>query len=139
MFRVEKFSFGGKSKPQGKKILKFIERVHGEENVTQGKIKTLVLCRNNFFDFLEEASRTPQKEIHVEELLVTPKWKDNVPETETNTKIVVSKKVNIRGSACVLLFIELSPELNHLDIGELQRQCRYPRIDMPKIGIQLTK
>ncbi|OIR56088.1 MAG: uncharacterized protein A8A55_3166, partial [Amphiamblys sp. WSBS2006] len=59
--------------------------------------------------------------------------------TETSTRIVVSKRINIKGNTRVLLFIELGPEISHLNIGEIQRQCRSPRIDMLRISIQLTK
>ncbi|OIR57130.1 MAG: uncharacterized protein A8A55_2118 [Amphiamblys sp. WSBS2006] len=135
---VEKVSFGSKSTPQNETFLKLIERVQGG-NVTQGKIKTLVLNRSNFFDFLEEANRTAQKEIHVEELLVTQKGKDSGPETKTSIKIAVSKKVCVRGNVRVLLFIELAPEISHFDICEIQKQCRSPRIDIPRINIQVTK
>ncbi|OIR56678.1 MAG: uncharacterized protein A8A55_2573 [Amphiamblys sp. WSBS2006] len=134
---VEKLSFGSKSNPQSEKVLKLIKRIHEREGVVVRKIQRLVLCRNNFFAFLEEASRTAQKEIHVEDLAVTQSGKDNG--SETSTRIFVSKKISIIGNARVLLFIELGPELSHLDIGELQKQCRSPGIDIPKINIVLTK
>ncbi|OIR58584.1 MAG: uncharacterized protein A8A55_0631, partial [Amphiamblys sp. WSBS2006] len=49
------------------------------------------------------------------------------------------KRVGIIGSARVLLFIEFGPELSHFDIDEIQRQCRSPRIDIPRINIRLTE
>ncbi|OIR55744.1 MAG: uncharacterized protein A8A55_3511, partial [Amphiamblys sp. WSBS2006] len=58
---------------------------------------------------------------------------------ETSTKIVVSKRIGIRGNACVLLFIELGPEISHLNIDEIQRQCRSPEIYMPRINIFLEE
>ncbi|OIR55927.1 MAG: uncharacterized protein A8A55_3326, partial [Amphiamblys sp. WSBS2006] len=133
---VEKVSFGSKSNPQSEEVLKLIERVHMGDNVAPKKIKMLVLGRSSFFDFLEEANRAGQKEIHIEDLAVTQNGKDNGPKTETSTRIVVSKRINIRGNTRVLLFIELGPEISHLNIGEIQKQCRSPRIDMPKINIR---
>ncbi|OIR58365.1 MAG: uncharacterized protein A8A55_0836, partial [Amphiamblys sp. WSBS2006] len=139
VFHVENLSFGSKSNPKNEKILKLIERVHGGENVTPRKIKTLVLSMGNFFDFLEEANRAGQKEIHVEDLLVTQGGKDSGPKEGTNTKIIVSKKINIKGNPCVLRFIELGPEISHLDIDGIQRLCLSPQIDIPRINIQVTK
>ncbi|OIR57040.1 MAG: uncharacterized protein A8A55_2208, partial [Amphiamblys sp. WSBS2006] len=135
---VEKVSFGSNSKPQSEKFLKLIGRVHGGIVVSR-KIKMLVFGKNNFFGFLEEARRAGQKEIHAEDLVVTQRGKNNVIEIETRTRIVVSKKISIKGNARVFLFIELGPEISHLDIDELQKLCRSPRIDMPKTSIQLTK
>ncbi|OIR56040.1 MAG: uncharacterized protein A8A55_3214, partial [Amphiamblys sp. WSBS2006] len=80
-----------------------------------------------------------QKEIHVEDLLVTQGGKDSGPKEGTNTKIIVSKKINIKGNPCVLRFIELGPEISHLDIDKIQKLCRFPRIDIPRINIQVTK
>ncbi|OIR55978.1 MAG: uncharacterized protein A8A55_3275 [Amphiamblys sp. WSBS2006] len=60
-FRVEKLSFGCKLNHKSKRFLKLIGRVRGGENVALGQIQRLVLSRNNFFGFLEEASRTSQK------------------------------------------------------------------------------
>ncbi|OIR57129.1 MAG: uncharacterized protein A8A55_2116 [Amphiamblys sp. WSBS2006] len=136
---VEKLSFGAKSNLWSGIFLKLIKGVQGGENVAPRKIKTLVFSKRSFFDFLEEARGIPQKEIHVEDLFVAQNGRGSGPETGTSTKIVVSKRINIRGNPCVLLFIELGPELNHLDIDGLQRQCRYLRTDMPRINIQLTK
>ncbi|OIR56028.1 MAG: uncharacterized protein A8A55_3223 [Amphiamblys sp. WSBS2006] len=79
----------------------------------------------------------PQRKIHVEDLAVTQNGKETGP--ETNTKIVVSKKTNIKGNPRVLLFLEFGPEVSHLDIDGLQRQCLSPEIDLPKIKIQLTE
>ncbi|OIR55769.1 MAG: uncharacterized protein A8A55_3485, partial [Amphiamblys sp. WSBS2006] len=81
--------------------------------------------------------RITKRKIHVEELAVTQTGKDIGPETET--RIVVSKRIGIRGSACVLLFIELGPELNHLSIDEVQTQCLSPEIPISRINIQLTE
>ncbi|OIR58380.1 MAG: uncharacterized protein A8A55_0837 [Amphiamblys sp. WSBS2006] len=134
---VEKLSFGSKSKPQSEKVLKLIERVHMGDNVTPRKIKRLVLGRGNFFDFLEEANRATQKEIHVEDLFVTQKGKDSGP--KEGTRIVVSKKINVKENACVLRFIELGPEISHLEVDEIQRLCRSPEINIPRINIQMTK
>ncbi|OIR55818.1 MAG: uncharacterized protein A8A55_3437, partial [Amphiamblys sp. WSBS2006] len=58
---------------------------------------------------------------------------------ETSTRIVVSKRINIKGNACVLLFIELGPEISHLNIDEIQRQCRSPEIKTTRINMVLTK
>ncbi|OIR55756.1 MAG: uncharacterized protein A8A55_3497, partial [Amphiamblys sp. WSBS2006] len=55
------------------------------------------------------------------------------------TRIVVSKKINIKGNPRVLMFIEFGPELSHLDIDELQKYYRSPEIAIPRISIQLTK
>ncbi|OIR55720.1 MAG: uncharacterized protein A8A55_3534, partial [Amphiamblys sp. WSBS2006] len=138
-FYVEKVSFGNKFKQKSEKFLKLIERVHGGEAAAPKKIKRLALNKNNFFSFLEETRRIAQRKIHVEELGVTQGGKETGPETETSTKIVVSKRITIIGNARVLLFIELGPELNHLDIDKIQTQCRSPEIDIPRINIQLTE
>ncbi|OIR58412.1 MAG: uncharacterized protein A8A55_0803 [Amphiamblys sp. WSBS2006] len=134
---VEKVSFVKKLNPKSEKFLKLIERVHGGETAAPRKIKALVLSRNNFFAFLKETRRISQRKIHVEDLIVAQTGKYAGPETET--RIVVSKKIGIIGSACVLLFIEFGPELSHFNIDEIQRQCRSPGIDIPKINIQLTE
>ncbi|OIR56878.1 MAG: uncharacterized protein A8A55_2371 [Amphiamblys sp. WSBS2006] len=136
---VENLSFGNKSNLKREMFHKLIKRVHEGENVASRNIKMLVLNRNNFFNFLEEENGTARKEIHVEDLFVAQNGKDSGPETETTTKIVVSKKISIKGNACVLLFIELGPEISHLDIYEIQRKCRFPEINIPRINIQLTK
>ncbi|OIR56604.1 MAG: uncharacterized protein A8A55_2649 [Amphiamblys sp. WSBS2006] len=125
-FYVEKVSFGNKLNPKSETFLRLIERVHEGETAAPRKIKNLVLGRNSFFGFLEKTRRISQRKIHVEEVVVTQNGKGTGP--ETSTRIVVSKKISITGNARVLLFIELGPELNHLDIDELQRQCRSPRI-----------
>ncbi|OIR57484.1 MAG: uncharacterized protein A8A55_1750 [Amphiamblys sp. WSBS2006] len=138
-FYVEKVSFGNRLNPKNEKFLKLIKRVHEGETAVPKKIKELALNRNSFFEFLEKASRTAQKKIHVEELTVTQGGKDKGPGIGTNTRIVISKRISIRGNACVLLFIEFSPELNHLNIDEIQRQCRSPRITIPRINMILTK
>ncbi|OIR55610.1 MAG: uncharacterized protein A8A55_3644, partial [Amphiamblys sp. WSBS2006] len=117
--------------PKSEPFFKLIERVHGGETTTPRKIKGLVLNRNSFFGFLEEARRIPQRKIHVEELAVTQNGKDTGPETET--RIVVSKKIGIKGNPRVLLFIELGPEISHLNIDEIQRQCLSPEIVIPRI------
>ncbi|OIR56382.1 MAG: uncharacterized protein A8A55_2871, partial [Amphiamblys sp. WSBS2006] len=90
-----------------------------------------------FFGFLEEARSISQRKIHIEDLVVTQNGKDIGPETET--RIVVSKKIGITGNTRVLLFIELGPEIKHLDIDEIQRQCRSPGIDIPRINMVLTE
>ncbi|OIR56468.1 MAG: uncharacterized protein A8A55_2784 [Amphiamblys sp. WSBS2006] len=136
-FYVENLSFGSRLNTQNEKFLKLIKRVHEGETAAPKKIKTLALNRNSFFDFLEEARSIPKRKIHVEDLVVTQTGKDTGP--ETNTKIVVSKKIGIVGNICVLLFIELGPELSHLNIDEIQRQCRSPWIDIPRISIRLTE
>ncbi|OIR57127.1 MAG: uncharacterized protein A8A55_2120, partial [Amphiamblys sp. WSBS2006] len=136
---VEKFSFGGKSTPNSESFLKLFERVQGGESVAVRKIKMLVLNKNSFFDFLKEARIIPQKEIHVEDLFVIQSGRESGPETSTSTKIVVSKSINIKGNACVLRFVELGPEIGHLDIASIQRQCRSPGMDIPRINIQVTK
>ncbi|OIR55953.1 MAG: uncharacterized protein A8A55_3301, partial [Amphiamblys sp. WSBS2006] len=133
---VEKVSFGNKLNPKSEKFLGLIERVHGGETTAPRKIKKVTLTRNSFFDFLEEARRIPQKEIHVEDLGITQSGKDTGPETET--RIVVSKKISIKGNARVLRFIEFGPELSHFNIDEIQRQCRSPEIDIQRITILLT-
>ncbi|OIR57451.1 MAG: uncharacterized protein A8A55_1787 [Amphiamblys sp. WSBS2006] len=136
-FYVEKLSFGNRLNPKSEKFLKLIERVREGETAAPRKIKGIALNRNSFFGFLEETSRTTQKEIHVEELIVTQNGKNTGP--ETSTRIVVSKRISIGGNACVLLFIELGPELNHLNIDEIQKQCRSPEIDIPRITIELAE
>ncbi|OIR56243.1 MAG: uncharacterized protein A8A55_3011 [Amphiamblys sp. WSBS2006] len=136
-FYVEKISLGNKLNPKSEKFLKLIERVHGGETTTPRKIKALFLNKNSFFGFLEETKRIPQRKIHVEELAVTQTGKDIGPETET--RIVVSKKIGIRGNPRVLLFIELGPELSHFNIDEVQRRCLSPEIPISRINIQLTE
>ncbi|OIR55840.1 MAG: uncharacterized protein A8A55_3414, partial [Amphiamblys sp. WSBS2006] len=131
--------FGNRLNPKNEKFLKLIERVHERETTAPRKIKKVTLTRNSFFDFLEEARSIAQRKIHVEDLGIIQTGKDIGPETETSTRIVVSKRISIRGNACVLLFIELGPELNHLSIDGIQRQCRSPEIDIPRINIQLTE
>ncbi|OIR56060.1 MAG: uncharacterized protein A8A55_3194, partial [Amphiamblys sp. WSBS2006] len=138
-FYVEKVSFGNKLNPKSEPFFKLIERVHGGETTTPRKIKKFTLSRNCFFGFLEEARRITKRKIHVEELAVTQTGKDTGPETETSTRIVVSKRIAIIGNACVLLFIELGPELSHLNIDEIQTKCRSPWINIPRISIQLTE
>ncbi|OIR55638.1 MAG: uncharacterized protein A8A55_3616, partial [Amphiamblys sp. WSBS2006] len=113
---VEKVSFGNKLNPKSENLLKLIRRVHEGETTAPRKIKMLVLGMDNFFDFLEETNRTAQKEIHVEDLLVTQKGRESGPKTETSTRIFVSKKISIKGNARVLLFVELGPEISHFDI-----------------------
>ncbi|OIR56316.1 MAG: uncharacterized protein A8A55_2938 [Amphiamblys sp. WSBS2006] len=113
---VEKVSFGSKSNPQNEKFLKLIERVHGGETTAPNKIKALVLNRNSFFSFLEEAKSIPQRKIQVEDLAVTQSGKTNGPQTETSTRIAVTKKIRIIGNICVLLFIELGSETSHFNI-----------------------
>ncbi|OIR56262.1 MAG: uncharacterized protein A8A55_2992, partial [Amphiamblys sp. WSBS2006] len=137
-FYVEKVSFGNKLNQKSEKFLKLIERVHGVETAAPKKIKKVVLNRGGFFSFLEEARRITKRKIHVEELAVTQNGKDTGPETETNTRIVVSKKIGIRGNVCVLLFIELGPEISHLNIYEIQTQS-YTEINIPRIKMILTK
>ncbi|OIR56308.1 MAG: uncharacterized protein A8A55_2946, partial [Amphiamblys sp. WSBS2006] len=134
---VEKVSFGNKLNPKSEKFLKLIKRVQEGETPAPKKIKILVLSRNSFFGFLEEAGMISQRKIHVEDLAVTQNGKETGP--ETNTRIVVSKKTNIKGNPRVLLFIEFGPEVSHLDIDGLQRQYLSPEIDIQKINIQLTK
>ncbi|OIR56703.1 MAG: uncharacterized protein A8A55_2549 [Amphiamblys sp. WSBS2006] len=136
-FYVEKVSFGNKLIPKSKKLLRLIERVHGGEETAPRKIKALVLNKNSFFVFLEEARRITKRKIHVEDLAVAQSGKDTGPETET--RIVVSKRIGIRENACVLLFIELGPEISHLNIDEIQRQCLSPEIVIPRIKFVLTK
>ncbi|OIR57483.1 MAG: uncharacterized protein A8A55_1752 [Amphiamblys sp. WSBS2006] len=136
-FYVEKVSFGNKLNPKSEKFLKLIERVHEGETTAPRKIKKFLLTKNNFFDFLEEARSISQRKIHVEDLTVTQIGKDTGP--ETNTRIVVSKNISIRGNAHVLRFIEFGPKISHLDIDEIQRRCRSPGINIPKIKIQLTE
>ncbi|OIR57485.1 MAG: uncharacterized protein A8A55_1751 [Amphiamblys sp. WSBS2006] len=138
-FYVERVSFGSRLNPKSEKIFKLIKRVHEGENVAPRKIKKVTLSRDNFFGFLKETSSISQRKIHVEDLAVTQNGKSNGPRTETSTRIVVSKKIGITGSACVLLFIEFGPELSHLNIDEIQRQCHSPEIDIPRINIRLTK
>ncbi|OIR56610.1 MAG: uncharacterized protein A8A55_2642, partial [Amphiamblys sp. WSBS2006] len=138
-FYVEKVSFGSMLNPQRETFLKLIERVHEGETTTPRKIKALVLNRNSFFVFLKETRRISQRKIHVEELGIHQTGKDTGPGTETSTRIVVSKKITITGNARILLFIELGPELNHLDIDGIETLCRSPEIDIPRINIQLTE
>ncbi|OIR55917.1 MAG: uncharacterized protein A8A55_3337, partial [Amphiamblys sp. WSBS2006] len=127
---VEKVSFGNCLNPKSEKFLKLIKRVHEGEKAAPRKIKKLALSRNSFFGFLEEARKITKRKIHVEDLSVTQGRKETGP--EIGTRIVVSKKIGIRGSARVLLFIELGPEISHLDIDEIQKQS-YTEIDIPKI------
>ncbi|OIR56514.1 MAG: uncharacterized protein A8A55_2739, partial [Amphiamblys sp. WSBS2006] len=134
---VEKFSFGMNVNPGNESFLKLLERVHKGESVAVRKIKMFVLNRNSFFDFLKEARIIPQKEIHIEDLFVTQNRKDSGH--ETSTRIVVSKKISIKGNPRVLLFIELGPEINYLDIASIQRQCRSLRTDIPRINIALKE
>ncbi|OIR55967.1 MAG: uncharacterized protein A8A55_3286, partial [Amphiamblys sp. WSBS2006] len=138
---VEKFSFGGKSTPNSESFLNLFERVQGGESVAVRKIKRVIFGKSSFFDFLEEANRTGQKEIHLEELIVAQNGRESGPETgtSTSTKIVVSKSINIRGNPCVLRFIELGPEISHIDIASIQRQCRSPGIDIQRINIVLEE
>ncbi|OIR56479.1 MAG: uncharacterized protein A8A55_2772, partial [Amphiamblys sp. WSBS2006] len=138
-FYVEKVSFGNRLNPKNERFLKLIERVHERETTAPRKIKKVTLNRNGFFGFLEEARSIPQRKIHIEDLAVIQTGKDKGLGTETSTRIVVSKRISIRGNACVLLFIELGPELNHLNIDEIQTQCLSPEIDIPGINIQLTE
>ncbi|OIR56512.1 MAG: uncharacterized protein A8A55_2741, partial [Amphiamblys sp. WSBS2006] len=135
---VEKFSFGKNVNPKRESFLKLIKPVHEGENVAPRKIKKLIFIKSSFFNFLEETRRIPQGKIHVEDLFVTQNGKDSWPKTGTSTRIVVNKKINIRGKVRVLQFIELGSELNHLDIDELKRQCLSPEIVIPRINIQLT-
>ncbi|OIR55839.1 MAG: uncharacterized protein A8A55_3416, partial [Amphiamblys sp. WSBS2006] len=125
--------------PKSETFLKLIERVHEGETTTPRKIKELVLNRNSFFGFLQKARRITKRKIHVEDLGINQTGKDTGPGTETSTRIVVSKRITMAGNARVLLFIELGPELSHLNIDEIQRQCRSPWINIPKISIQLTE
>ncbi|OIR57085.1 MAG: uncharacterized protein A8A55_2162 [Amphiamblys sp. WSBS2006] len=136
-FYVEKISLGNSLNPKNEKFLKLIKRVHGGETTAPKKIKKLALNRNGFFGFLEEARRILRRKIHVEELEVTQSGKDTGPETET--RIVVSKKISLIRNARVLLFIELGPKISHLDIDEIQRQCLSPEIEIPRISVILTK
>ncbi|OIR58407.1 MAG: uncharacterized protein A8A55_0804 [Amphiamblys sp. WSBS2006] len=136
-FYVEKVSFGSRLNPKSEKFLKLIERVHEGETTAPRKIKKFALSRNCFFGFLEEARSISQRKIHIEDLVVTQRGKDVGPETET--RIVVSKKIDIKGSACVLLFIEFGPELSHFNIDEIQRQCRSPIITIPRISMGLAE
>ncbi|OIR56196.1 MAG: uncharacterized protein A8A55_3058, partial [Amphiamblys sp. WSBS2006] len=136
-FYVEKISLGNKLNPKRETFFKLIERVHGGETTAPRKIKKVALSRNSFFDFLEEARRIPQRKIHVEDLVVIQNGKDKG--LGIGTRIVVSKRISIRGNACVLLFIELGPELSHLRIEEIETQCRSPEIPIPRINIQLTE
>ncbi|OIR56148.1 MAG: uncharacterized protein A8A55_3106, partial [Amphiamblys sp. WSBS2006] len=136
-FYVEKVSFGNNLNKKSEKFLKLIKRVHGGETTAPRKIKKVALTRNSFFGFLEEARSIPQRKIHVEDLAVTQTGKDKG--LGIGTRIVVSKRISIRGNACVLLFIEFGPELNHFNIDGIQRQCRSPEIDIPRINIQLTE
>ncbi|OIR57450.1 MAG: uncharacterized protein A8A55_1789 [Amphiamblys sp. WSBS2006] len=134
---VEKVSFGSKLNKKSEKIFKLLERVHEGETTVPKKIKKLALNKNSFFCFLEEARKITKKKIHVEDLAVTQKVKDTGP--ETNTRIVVSKRISIRGNAHVLQFIEFGPEINRFNIVEIQRQCHFPWIDIPRINIRLTE
>ncbi|OIR56491.1 MAG: uncharacterized protein A8A55_2766 [Amphiamblys sp. WSBS2006] len=134
---VKKVSFGNKLNPKSEKVLKLIKRIHEGETAAPKKIKKVTLNKNSFFGFLEKTRRISQRKTHVEELVVSQVGNDTGP--ETSTRIVVSKKINIKGNPRVLLFIEFGPELNHLDIDELQILCRSPEMAIPRISIQLTK
>ncbi|OIR55666.1 MAG: uncharacterized protein A8A55_3588, partial [Amphiamblys sp. WSBS2006] len=112
---VEKVSFGNKLNPKSENLLKLIKRVHKGETTAPRKIKTLVFGKGSFFDFLKEASEIPKRKIHVDDLLVTQSGKDSGPKEGTTTRIVVSKKISIKGNARVLLFVELGPEISHFD------------------------
>ncbi|OIR58409.1 MAG: uncharacterized protein A8A55_0806 [Amphiamblys sp. WSBS2006] len=136
-FHVEKVSFVNRLNPKSETFLKLIERVHGGETAAPRKIQRFVLNKNIFFWFLEEARSIPQRKIHVEDLIVAQPGKYTGPETET--RIVVSKRINITGSACVLRFIEFGPELSYFNIDEIQRQCRSPEIKTTRINMVLTK
>ncbi|OIR56694.1 MAG: uncharacterized protein A8A55_2558 [Amphiamblys sp. WSBS2006] len=136
-FYVEKVSFGNRLNPKSEKFLKLIKLVHEGETTAPRKIKTLVFGKGSFFGFLQKTRRITKRKIHVEELAVTQGGKDIGPETET--RIVVSKKIGITGNARVLLFIELGPELSHFNIDEVQTQCLSPEIPISRINIQLTK
>ncbi|OIR56826.1 MAG: uncharacterized protein A8A55_2424, partial [Amphiamblys sp. WSBS2006] len=138
-FYVDNVSFGSRLNPKSEKFLKVIERVHWGETNAPRKIKTLALSRNSFFWFIEEARSILQRKIHVEELSVTQSGKEKGLEIGTSTRIIVGKGISIIGNACVFLFIELGPEISHLNIDGLQRQCRSPGIDIPRIRIQLTE
>ncbi|OIR56062.1 MAG: uncharacterized protein A8A55_3191, partial [Amphiamblys sp. WSBS2006] len=109
------------------------------ETTAPRKIKTLVFGKGSFFDFLKEASEIPKGKIHVDDLLVIQKGRESGPKTETSTRIVVSKKISIKGNARVLLFVELAPEISHLDICEIQRLCLSTIIDIPRINIVLKE
>ncbi|OIR56367.1 MAG: uncharacterized protein A8A55_2884, partial [Amphiamblys sp. WSBS2006] len=110
-FCVEKVSFGNRLNPKNETFLRLIERVQEGETAAPGKIKKLELSRNGFFWFLQKTRKIAKRQIHVEEFAVTQDGEYNG--RETSTKIVVSKKISIRGSARVLLFLEFGPELNH--------------------------
>ncbi|OIR56381.1 MAG: uncharacterized protein A8A55_2872 [Amphiamblys sp. WSBS2006] len=100
-FYVEKVSFGTRLNPKSKKFLNLIKRVQGGETAAPRKIKALALSKNSFFGFLEEIRSIPQGKIHVEELVITQTEKDKRPGPETETRIVVNKKICIAGNACV--------------------------------------
>ncbi|OIR56005.1 MAG: uncharacterized protein A8A55_3249, partial [Amphiamblys sp. WSBS2006] len=136
-FYVEKVSFGNNLNPKSETFLNLIERVHEGETTAPRKIKTFVLNRDSFFGFLEKTRRITRRKIHVEDLSVTQGGREKRPETET--RIVVSKKISITGNPRVLLFIDLGPEISHLDIKEIQTQCRSPWIPISKIQMFLTK
>ncbi|OIR58455.1 MAG: uncharacterized protein A8A55_0769 [Amphiamblys sp. WSBS2006] len=149
---IEKLSFGGffcqkdrnasdidrLLQQKDKNILKIIGwGCKRNPKKTSPKIKKLLLEKTNFFCFLEEAAKTGEREIHVEELSVAQRGEASAPETDT--KIFVSKKLKIEGNIRVLLSIVLGPELNHLDFREVQRQCGWSRTKTPEINISLTK
>ncbi|OIR58401.1 MAG: uncharacterized protein A8A55_0802 [Amphiamblys sp. WSBS2006] len=136
-FYVEKFSFGNKLSPKNETFLKLVERIHEGETPAPKKIKKLVLSRNSFFGFLEETRNIFRRKIHVEDLAVTQRGKYTGPEKEK--RIVVSKRINIVGSTCVLRFIEFGPELSHFDIDEIQTQCRSPEIKTARINMVLAE
>ncbi|OIR56306.1 MAG: uncharacterized protein A8A55_2949 [Amphiamblys sp. WSBS2006] len=75
-FNVDKVSFGNSLNSKSENFLKLIERVRGGETTAPRKTKKLVLSRNSFFGFLEEAGSISQGKIHVEDLAVTQTRKD---------------------------------------------------------------
>ncbi|OIR56825.1 MAG: uncharacterized protein A8A55_2423 [Amphiamblys sp. WSBS2006] len=138
-FCVERVSFGSRLNQKNEKFLKLIERVHKGETTAPRKTKKLTLNKNSFFWFLEEARRITKRKIHVEDLGVTQTGNDNRPETETRIMIVVTKRISIIGNASAFLYIELGPEISHINIDEIQRQCLSPEIEIPRISVVLTK
>ncbi|OIR56110.1 MAG: uncharacterized protein A8A55_3144, partial [Amphiamblys sp. WSBS2006] len=103
-FSVDKASFGNKLNQKNEKFFKLIKRVHEGGTTTPRKIKKLVLNRDSLFGFLQKTRIITKRKIHVEELIVTQRGNYIGPVTET--RIVVSKRISIRGSACILRFIE---------------------------------
>ncbi|OIR55950.1 MAG: uncharacterized protein A8A55_3304, partial [Amphiamblys sp. WSBS2006] len=136
---VEKVSFGSKLNPKSEKFLKLIARVQEGDTAAPRKIERLVLNKSSFFGFLEEPRRISQRKIHVEDLVVTQTGKDKGLGIGTSTRIIVGKRISIVGNARVLLFIEFGPELSHLNIDEIQRQCLSTVIYIPRINIRLTE